>query len=420
MKFASAVSTRPVLQDALDESLGLLMDQLDAPIDLAVLFFAGHDAADLDRCWPETSRRLGKGPIIGCTCESVICDRQEFEWQAAVSVWAASLPGTQVDVMHLAFQTIGDDSAFAGWTERLAGPWPSDSAIITVSDPYTFPMERLLERINDDYPGVPVLGGMASGGVVPGQNRLIFGERLFDHGAIVVRLAGGVEVSSLVSQGCRPIGDPMVVTGAEANRITHLGGRPALSQLEAIYRELPTRDQRLVNSGLHIGRVIDEYRERFGYGDFLIRNVLGADPTTGAVAVADFLRVGQTVQFHVRDQDSAHAELQQLLSQLARRDGAPARTWQARGALLFSCNGRGSRLFGQPHHDADLVQQFLGPIPLAGMFAAGEVGPVSGRNFLHGFTSSIAIMHPPRTVSAAGSRAASASGKEPGAESESA
>jgi small ligand-binding sensory domain FIST len=205
-------------------------------------------------------------------------------------------------------------------------------------------------------------------------------------GAVAVMLHGGVSLRTVVSQGCRPIGRHFVITKAERNVIYELGGRPALLQLKEIFDDLPTREQQLVQHGLHVGRVVNEYQDTYAQGDFLIRNVMGIDPDHGSVVIADFVRTGQTVQFQIRDAQTADEEMRQLLSSV-RKD----RTAKPAGALLFTCNGRGTRLFPAPHHDAGVIRHVLGDIPLAGFFAAGELGPVGGKNFMHGFTASIAL-----------------------------
>jgi small ligand-binding sensory domain FIST len=215
---------------------------------------------------------------------------------------------------------------------------------------------------------------------------LILGDRQFQTGAIAAVIHGAVRVSSVVSQGCRPIGQPFVVTRAEANVIHELGGVPPLLQLKEMFKTLTDREQELVRHGLHVGRVLNEYQDQFHRGDFLVRNVIGADPQTGAIAIGDYVRPGQTVQFHVRDEETADEDLRHLLMD-ARKRSDP----QPSGALLFTCNGRGTRLFSSADHDARCVREALGEVPLAGFFAQGEIGPVAGKNFLHGFTASIAI-----------------------------
>jgi small ligand-binding sensory domain FIST len=218
---------------------------------------------------------------------------------------------------------------------------------------------------------------------------LLLGANTFAEGAVALHVSGPVRLQTVVSQGCRPIGRPFVVTKAERNIIYELGGKPALVQLREIFDTLPTSEQRLVQRALHVGRVVSEYQERFEQGDFLVRNVVGIDANSGAIAIGDYLRPGQTVQFHIRDEEAADAELKQLMVDAkSKGGGSPA------GALLFTCNGRGTRMFSQPNHDADAIAHAFGPIPLAGFFAQGELGPIGQHNFIHGFTASIGLFYP--------------------------
>src|SRR5262249_46484718 len=214
-----------------------------------------------------------------------------------------------------------------------------------------------------------------------GSGPLVLNETAVEVGAVGVLIRGPVPVRAVVSQGCRPIGRPFLVTKARDNVIEELGGRTPLDCLREVYEGLSEPDRALFQHGLHLGLVMNEYRDRFGRGDFLIRNIFGLDRDSGALAAADRIRTGQTVQFQVRDAASADADLRELL-----RGGK-----SAAAALLFSCNGRGTRMFPKPDHDANVVAEELGPVPLAGLFAAGELGPVGGRNFLHGYTASVAV-----------------------------
>jgi small ligand-binding sensory domain FIST len=230
------------------------------------------------------------------------------------------------------------------------------------------------------------MGGMASGGRRPGETRLVLDKNELANGAVGVLLQGPIQVRSIVSQGCRPIGQHMIITRAQENIIAELGGQPPLLRLQQLWQELAPREQQLFQQGLHIGRVINEYQGQFQRGDFLVRNVLGLDRESGALAITDNVRVGQTVQFHVRDAETADEDLHAMLQ----RD-ITAHSQRPAGALVFTCNGRGTRLFSEPHHDARAVRAEVGPVPLAGFFAMGELGPVGGQNFIHGFTASVVL-----------------------------
>jgi small ligand-binding sensory domain FIST len=364
-------------------------DELGGPPDLAVLFLSADAADGAGAIAAEVCDRLGTERLIGCTGESIVGRGREVEGQTGASLWLARLPGVDVLPMHLTFRNTPEGPSLLGWPDSLLDGWPGEPSLLLLGDPFSFPADYLLEQINAQHPGAVVIGGMASGAVQPGENRLLRGREVHDEGAVAVMISGPVRVRSVVSQGCRPIGRHLVITKAERNVVLQLGGRPALDQLQLVFGELPTRDRELVNQGVHLGRVVSEYLERFEQGDFLVRNVIGFDPESGALAAGDYFRTGQTVQFHVRDWQTADAELRQLLA--AARAGGDQ---PVGGALMFTCNGRGTRLFPEPHHDALAVRDAFGEIPLAGFFAAGELGPIGGKNFQHGFTASIALFAP--------------------------
>jgi small ligand-binding sensory domain FIST len=259
-----------------------------------------------------------------------------------------------------------------------------------LADPFTTPVQELLNMLGEQYHGVPVVGGLAGGGRGARENRMILAGQAYDGGAVGVRMAGPVTVETIISQGCRPIGDRYVVTRAEQNVIHELGGKPALQRLQTAFDSLDEQRRRTVHRALHVGIVIDEHRAHFERGDFLIRNLIGADQETGSIAVGDSVREGQTIQFHLRDGRTADEDLNLLLAGYARRRHLPPS-----GALLFSCCGRGQGLFGIPHHDITVLRTRLGTIPTAGFFAQGEIGSVGDKNFVHGYTASIALFSEP-------------------------
>ncbi|MHC5005278.1 MAG: FIST signal transduction protein, partial [Planctomycetota bacterium] len=260
---------------------------------------------------------------------------------------------------------------------------------IMLADPFTTPIQQLLPavgRAGGPDRTVPIIGGLASGASQPGHNALALDEEVSAAGAYGVTLSGRLTVDSIVSQGCRPVGKSVVITKLKGNLVAELGGQPPMAVLKEAAVEMDERDRALLNRGLLLGVVIDEYKDHFGRGDFLVRNVTGLDPKRGVITVADDgLRVGQTVQFHVRDAATASEDLQLLLD--AQELAAPPFA-----ALLFTCNGRGTRLFAEPNHDLDILRGRLGEVPIAGFFAAGEIGPIGERSFLHGHTASIALL----------------------------
>ena len=384
VRCASALSRHPDAAAAVEQAVQEALAQLVAVPDLVLCFFSAEHVAAAATIAQRLVELTGTQNVLGCSAESIVGTKTEIEFEPALVVWMARLPQTQLVPMQLQYQRTPEGGTFIGWPAELPLNWPRSSTLLLLGEPFTFPADVLLERLNEDQPGVPVVGGMASAGHQPGQNRLIIGDQAVDRGAVALLLDGGIQIEVVVSQGCRPIGQPYVVTKAERNLIYELGGVPAYRRLEELFYTLPTREQQLVQRGLHVGRVVSEYLEQFEQGDFLIRNVVGLDRQASAIAIADFVRVGQTVQFQVRDAETATADLKQLLKKHAER-------CQPRGGLLFTCNGRGTRMFTEPHHDAGVFAEQFGALPLAGFFAAGELGPVSKHNFLHGFTASIAL-----------------------------
>ena len=353
----------------------------EASPDFAVLFASAHFLGSATALVTAVRREIGPVPLIGCVADGVIGGAREVESEPAVSLWLAAGLGP-VETFAMDFVGTASGGAFGGY---LFGPSP-EGVHLMLCDPFTFPAGDLLTHLNSSAPGAVVMGGMASGGLAQRQSRLFLDDRVITHGAVGAHLPQA-EIHPMVAQGCRPVGEPFTITGADASMILELGGKPPLERLQDLAAALHGRDRELLAQGVHLGLVINSSEAEPGQGDFLIRGLVGADPESGAVAVGGEVEVGQAVQFHVRDADSADEDLRRTLKREAAALGArpPA------GALLFTCNGRGSRLFPEPDHDAGLLAETLGQIPVAGFFCAGEIGPVGGRNFLHTFTASTAL-----------------------------
>ena len=389
----SGVSTHPQLEVALREAIDAAAADLAShrpppgQADLAFVFVSAAYGSSIRPALELLGDLVPARHVLGATAEGIVAGDREYESGPAVTVWLASLPGAWIEPLSLEYSQTPDGGMFAGWPPGLSGDWPGNATLILVADPFSFPVDAFVRRLEEEHPGVPIVGGMASGGHEPGTNTLALGSRTYDSGGIGVVVGGNVHVRPVVSQGCRPVGRPMVITRAEENLIVELGGRPAFERLRETFQDLDAVDRELVRTSLHVGRAASEYRDTFGRGDFLVRNVLGADPDSGVIAVGDLVRLGQTVQFHVRDDRSADEDLREMLC--GNRSSV-----QPAGALVFTCNGRGSRLFAQPSHDAKCLQSCLGPLPAAGFFAQGEIGPIGTRTFLHGFTASLALFEP--------------------------
>lgn len=359
----------------------------EAP-DLLTLFVSpgpGHTREQVAEAAARAAASSGARHVIGCTAGGVIGGGRGVEAVPAVSAWASVLPDARLQTFHL--ETYRTDSSLT--VLGMPDPLPSDEVAVVCADPYSFPIDGFVERSNDLMPGLALVGGLASGGAEEGRPSLFLDGETHGSGAVGVVLGdlgqAGVGVAPLVSQGCRPVGPAMVVTSAAGNVLHELAGVPALAKLEEVVAELSLDDQGLVANGLHIGVAMDEYADEHDRGDFLIRGVLGADPDSGGLVIGDVVEVGRTVRFQVRDAGTAEHDLAENLRRFHER--APLRS--VSGALLFSCNGRGSGLFPTADHDVRAVRSGLGAAGVGGFFAAGEIGPVGGRNHLHGFTASL-------------------------------
>lgn len=379
-RFAAALSQHPVASHAVGEVAGEILEAFggDDP-DLVVCFASPHFVGTMDDLAFALGNLLGPRVLMGATAVSIIGGAHEVEDGPALSVFAASFPDARITPVALGVEQTPDGATITGWPELDHEP----STLLLLADPFSFPIDGFLHRSNqarpDGGPPLQIIGGAASAARGPGGNRLVLDSLVTTSGAVGVFL-DGVDVQTVVSQGCRPVGSPYVITRGERNRVEELAGRSALDRLQECAATASEEDRMLMRAGLHLGLVVDEHKAEFGRGDFLVRNVLGADQESGAMVVGDEIAVGQTVQFHVRDAAAADEDLRELLSGV-----------DASAVLLFTCNGRGRHLFGVPDHDAGVVEQLLGPLPVAGAFCAGEIGPIGGRNSLHGFTASLAL-----------------------------
>lgn len=381
MPFAAALSEHPVPTEAAGEVIGEILEQVGPRPDLAVLFATTPLTGAVEDIAATVRSVLQPGTLIGCTAVSLLAGGREVEEETALALWAGT--SGPVTPVRLVVESVGDDLRIRGFSgDAPLGPEAGadgGQTLILLADPFSFPADRFLAHLAEEQPHISVIGGLASAARGPGGNRLVLDHELYSGGAVGV-LVDADAVLPVVSQGCRPIGGPMIVTRAERNIVYELAGRPALDRIKELVEAAPPGERALMSRGLHLGVVVDETRLDFGRGDFLVRNVLGADQANGAIAIGDVVPVGTTVQFHVRDADTADEDLRALLAGIGTADGA----------LVFTCNGRGVNLFGRPHHDASLVSEITDR-RCAGMFCAGEIGPVGRRSFLHGFTASIAL-----------------------------
>jgi small ligand-binding sensory domain FIST len=321
--------------------------------------------------------------IIGCTARGVIGGGLEIESSGALSLTAAALPGVSLNPFHLDAEELPEaERASAFWSQRFGGLVGEDPCFLLLADPFSMDVEAMVRGLEAAFPGAPAIGGLASGGGAPGENALYIGSDVHRSGAVGIALSGNILLETVVAQGCRPVGLPMFVTRARENILFELDGRPALQVANEVIESLCESDQMAAHQALLLGLGMGDGQGPFGQGDFLMRNLVGKDEPSGSLLVGAMLDEKQVVQFQLRDATAAREELQASLSQVG---GGFA------GAVLLSCLGRGEGLYGCPNHDSDQVRARCGDIPVAGFFAEGEVGPVGGETFVHGYTSVIGL-----------------------------
>ncbi len=388
MLTTAAIGDAAAWTDAL-AAVGLGGDGPAPAPDLA-LFFASPSYGEMSELVAQAYRRSAASLLVGCTGMGVIGTAREIEDRPAVSFLGLDLPGAELAAIHVEMDDLADlrdPNTLRSWT----GLVPSRvNAWIVLADPFSFDPEPLIEDLTAASPGSTIVGGLASGSPSERRSRLFLNDEVFETGAIVLALGGAYTVRSIVAQGATPIGEPWTITGVDRNILHTIGNRPALEVLRETLEALPADLQRRAARNLLVGLAMNEYKDHFDQGDFLIRNLMGADPKSGAIAIGALPEVGHTIQFQVRDATAADQDLRRQLASAKEQLGDA----EVAGALLCTCNGRGVGLFGAPDHDAGAVAEELGPLPLAGFFCNGEVGPVQGKTYVHGFTASLALFVP--------------------------
>ena len=392
MKWASSASDHEHLEEAIKRAADDVRAQLGggAP-DLIVAFVSAHHAAGFTRLPGLVASELGSGMLLGCSAGGVIGGGREIEQRAGLSLTAAQLPGVSIHPFQLDTESLPNPAADAGRWRTLLGIAPEGTPhFVILPDPFTFDAESLMRGLDLAYPEASKIGGIASGGRQAGENALFLGNRVLRSGVVGAALSGDITLDTIVAQGCRPVGEPMFVTSRERNIVRGLDGRPPLEVLRDLHEKLDERDRLLARHSLFLGIVMREDRQEYRQGDFLIRNLLGIDATTGALAVGALLDENAVVQFHLRDARTSAQDLDEMLRAYQRAEVVPP----PRGSLLFSCLGRGQFLYGAPDHDTDAFRSHLGALPLGGFFCNGEIGPVHGTTFLHGYTSAFGLFRP--------------------------
>lgn len=392
MRFASAVSEKPELEEAFVEAAARLSTGLGGvEPDLLVVFVEPRHAAGYARLAAMARAAFPAVTLLGASAGGVIGGGREIEGRVGLSLTGASLPGAELRPLRLPRDVAGRADALGAdaLLSRLDLPAGSNPAFLLLADPFTADVEPLLAGLDAAFPGAPKIGGVASGARRPGEAALWLGQGLHRDGVVGLALTGNVQVDAVVAQGCRPIGEPFIVTRHEGPLILELDrGRP-LDVLRDMVPRLAPRDRELARHSLFLGVQMRDQTGPYDRGDFLVRNLLGMVPDRGGLAVGAHLAPYQVVQFHLRDGQTSDEDLRwHLEAHAATRPEPPA------GALLFSCLGRGEGLYGEPDHDSRAFAEAFGPTPLGGFFCNGEIGPVGGSTFLHGYTSCFALFRP--------------------------
>ncbi|MCC5635025.1 FIST C-terminal domain-containing protein [Nostoc sp. CHAB 5844] len=394
MQWANALSTRPSLEAAVTDAVQQTTSSLTAPADLGLVFISSAFASEYSRLLPLLAEKLSVPVMIGCSGGGVIGtttngQTQEIEAEAALSLTLAHLPGVNLQVFHILSEELPDlDSSPDAWI-NLIGVQPSATPqFILLSSSFSSGINELLQGLDFAYPGSVIVGGQASGGGMGGRPTLFCNDRLYREGTVGLALTGNIVLETIVAQGCRPIGQPMQVTKAERNIVLELDEQVPLVVLRDLINSLSDQERTLAQHSLFVGVAMDEFKLSLQQGDFLIRSILGVDPTGGAIAIGDRVRPGQRLQFHLRDAEASAEDLEFLLEKYHSQETT---TSSPIAALMFSCVGRGEGLYGKPNFDSSLFRRYFQNIPIGGFFCGGEIGPVGGNTFLHGYTSVFGI-----------------------------
>jgi small ligand-binding sensory domain FIST len=394
MQWTNALSTRPSLEAAITDVVERAVSSLTAPPDLGLVFVSSAFASEYSRILPLLAEKLSVPVLIGCSGGGVIGtttkgQTQELEAEAALSLTLAHLPGVDLQVFHVLADELPDlDSSPDAWIDLIGVPTSPIPQFILLCGSFASGINDLLQGLDFAYPGSVTVGGQASAGGMSGRMALFCNDRLYRDGTVGLALSGNIVLETIVAQGCRPIGEPMQVTKAERNIILELDEQVPLVILRELIANLGEKERMLAQHSLFVGVAMDGFKRSLQQGDFLIRGILGVDPAAGAIAIGDRVRPGQRLQFHLRDAVASAEDLELLLQQYQNRPSAEV---AAAAALMFSCVGRGEGLYGKPNFDSELFRRYIQHIPVGGFFCNGEIGPVAGSTFLHGYTSVFAI-----------------------------
>jgi small ligand-binding sensory domain FIST len=393
MKWTSNLSRNADFSQALEEVSSACLETLGASPDLTFVFASEHFRDEFQRLPAALRERLRPTTLLGCSATGVIGDASEAEQEPALSITAAILPDVTINCWHVAAEDLRPGTQHnARCTELAQQTEGAPEQFIVLADPFSFPAEQLLRSLESGFKTSAIAGGLASGGQAPGEIVLFLDDTMHTSGAILLGLGGNIEMVTAVAQGCRPIGEPMFISACNGNKLSALDGKAIGEVLNELFTQSDDNDRALMQHSLFLGITMQPGESQYAQGDFLIRNIAGTDSEDGALWVGADLRENQVVQFHVRDANTSAQDLDRNLVRLtAELDQTPPS-----GGLMFSCIGRGRGLYGQADHDSAAVQTHLGQVPLGGFFCNGEIGPVTGTTYLHGYTSALAMFRAQR------------------------
>ena len=382
MSWVSALSQRIHGAEALDEALASLDSGLSAEPDLVLFFVTPHHLPSFRALSRRLRQRYSTACLLGCTARGVIGGQREAERREALSLTAAILPDVRVRPVHLTPEMRANEA----WASQLAPAEDAPHHFLLLPEPFSCDVGQVLRTLRTQWPQAVPVGGLTSGAAGPGESALLLDDRVYEDGLVGVALSGNLEMLSIVAQGARPLGEPMIVTRARNNIVYELNVGLPTEALQRLYRTLSPRDQQLCHTSLLLGVERTDKRADHGMGDFLIGDVLGMDPARGAMALSREVPPYRVVQFHLRDADVATNDLRSKLH------GLPEdKRRRLRGGIMFSCTGRGEGLFGEADHDTSIVSRHLGAIPMGGLFCSGEIGPVGDRSYVHGYTAVLGL-----------------------------
>tara|TARA_Y100000590_G_C15678156_1_gene998784 strand:- start:511 stop:1698 length:1188 start_codon:yes stop_codon:yes gene_type:complete len=357
---------------------------------LCIVFVSSHHKNNYHLIPKIIMKKINPDILIGCSGTGVIGNGIELEDQPGISIAYAELKNETIKPFYLETKDLPDSDAPPNtWEQKLNIPIEKCNAILLLSDPFTFNTDQLLSGLDYAYPNAIKSGGLISGGKKNGDNAIFLNNKIYNSGAVGISFSGNTKFEILVSKGCKPIGNPMVVTKCEDNVIMELdNNKKPLDIIEDLYKKNDYRNKYLIRNSLQMGIIMDRIGSISPKENYLIRNILGASEIDGCIEVGEFINEGQIVQFHVKDSETANEELNQLI----KNRNSDIKNNPPESVLMFSCLARGNYLFNEYNHETNIVKKIIKNIPITGFFSNGEINQIGDQTFLNGYTSSFTIL----------------------------